>query len=79
MPASNDNIKNFFALTGNNGTLNPARMTRVRSALQAKYGGEGVTVDADWVVDWLFGLLKSEVIHHEQNVAASAARSAVDF
>ena len=79
MPASNDNIKNFFALTGNNRTLTADRMTRVRAAMQAKYGSDDVTVDATWLVDWLFGLLKSEVIYHEQDVAASAARSAVDF
>ena len=79
MAATNQNIKNFFALSGNNPAVTNGQLTRLAAAMQAKYAGEGVTVDADWLVDWIYQQLKNETIYHEQDEAASTARAGVRF
>ena len=39
----------------------------------------GEPVDADWLVDWVYLQLKSEVIYHEREAAVKTAEAGVTF
>lgn len=61
MPATNQNVKDFFALSGNNPNITNAQLVKVADWLKATTGKE--TVDADDVVDYLYADLRAKVTH----------------
>ena len=67
MPATDQDIKDFFALTGNNPNFTNTRLAKVTDWLKATTGKD--SVDADDVVDYLFDELRAKVTHWLQDTA----------
>ncbi len=79
MAATNTDIKNFFALTGNNPAMTNAKLTRLAAAVGARINEDGTPADAGQLVDFVYQELKNITIYHEQDAAASTARAGVTF
>ena len=79
MAATNTDVKNFFALTGNNPNVTNAQLTRLAAAVGARVNQDGTPADAGQLVDFIYQELKNITIYHEQDAAASTARAGVAF
>ena len=79
MAATNTDVRNFFALTGNNPNVTNTKLTRMAAALGARIHEDGSPATPEELVDFLYQELKNIVVYHEQDRAAATARSAVTF
>ncbi len=79
MAATTQNLKDFFALSGNNPTVTNAKLARLAAALGARIHEDGSEATSDELVDFVYQELKNLTIYHEQDQAASTARAGVTF
>ena len=79
MAVTNQDIKNFFARSGNNPAVTNPQLTRLAKALGARINEDGSNATPDQLVDFMYQELKNMVIYHEQDVAATTARAGVTF
>ncbi len=79
MVATNQKIKDFFALTGNNPIVTNEQLTKLAEAVGARVNRDESPVDADGLVDFIYQELRDITIHHNANKDAQAARAAVTF
>lgn len=78
MAATNQDLKDFFALTGNNPAITNEQLTRLQDAMAAGFI-DPPTIDADWLVDRIYEYLVGVVLEQEKADAATAARAEVTF
>jgi len=64
MAATNQNIKDFFALTGNNPTVTNQQLLNVQKWLDDAEGLENS--DANDLIDYLYESIKNQVISHKR-------------
>ena len=79
MAATNQKIKDFFALTGNNPAVTAGQLTKVSEAIGATINEDGSPATADQLVDYVYQELKNLAIYHNQDLEAATARSGVTF
>jgi len=71
MASTNENLKDFFALSGNNPTLTDAQLIKIRDWLDFAIGpkdedGNSRTSTSDDLVDWLYQIVKSNTIKYSK-------------
>jgi hypothetical protein len=67
MAATNQNIKDFFALTGNNPAVTNQQLTDTSVWLDSVIGGTGST--ADDLVDFIYKTIKQQVVSYKRSIA----------
>lgn len=65
MAATNQNLKDFFALSGNNPALTNAQLTDLSDWL-TDHNGLSVPADVDDIVDYLYDTLRQQVISYKR-------------
>lgn len=68
MPATNQNLKDFFALTGNNPAVTNAQLQAISDWHAAHTGTEDPTPDD--IIDGIYTTLKQQVISHKRATSA---------
>ena len=79
MAATNQKIKDFFALSGNNPTVTAGQLTKLVDAIGAAINEDGSPATPDQLVDYVYQELKNLAIYHDQDTEAATARSGVTF
>ena len=67
MAATAQDIKDFFALSGNNPPVTNAQLVSLDDWLKGITGGDG---GADELVDYLYEMLRQQVISHKRATSA---------
>ena len=79
MAATANDIKNFFALTGNNPVVTNGHLNRLAAAVGKEVNEDRSPATPDQFVDAIYQYYRNQTIYSEQDDAAQAARSGVEF
>jgi hypothetical protein len=79
MAASNQDIKDFFALSGNNPAVTNPQLVKLAAAVGKEANEDGSPATPDQFVDAAYTYYRNLTIYNEQDEAARSARSAVEF
>ena len=79
MAATNQKIKDFFALTGNNPTVTAGQLSKVIEALGATINEDHSSATADQLVDYVYQELKNLTVYYNQDKKTATARAGVTF
>jgi len=74
MAATNQSIKDAFALSGNKPAVTNGHLTRLQAVVDDELGITGSTADDFW--DATYEYWKGRVLHREDSIAADVAQNA---
>ena len=79
MAATNQKIKDFFALSGNNPALTNAQIAKLATALGDRIHDDNSDATPDELVDFIYQEVRNPTIYFNRDKDAAVARDAVTF